>query len=214
MSSAASTASSTASHSLAVAPPTLRSDLAFVGTLGAEHLAAFFSAARELLHKPDDTSVFSKAARMLGVDTATVAASVRALCHVFVSAATAGRTADDVLSGFEIDELPAESAQALAAFYAEVAPELEQELRRGLDLPRYRALEWRLQMRLGGRHAPRQAPQPGFLLRLHTSGGAHGAAAEHLLQTDVTSLRRLTSELEAALVEDKSTHSRRTGRRV
>ena len=90
------------------------------------------------------------------------------------------------------------------AFLAETPPP-------GEHLPRQGA---RLQVRLGGRYAPRQAPQPNFLLRLHTSGGAHGAAAEHLLQSDVTSLRRLTSELEAALAEDKSMHSRRIGRRL
>lgn len=152
---------------------------------------------------------------MLGVDATTVGASVRALCHVLVTNATAGRAAEELLHGFDIDDLPAESAQALSAFYSEVAPELEQELRCGLDLPRYRMLEWRLQVRLGGRYMPRQAPQPNFLMRLHTAGGADKTAAtEHLLQTDLTSMRRLTSELEAALAEDKSTHSRRIGRRI
>ena len=103
------TASSTASHALAAAPTSLRSDLAFIATLGSEHLNAFCAAARELLKKPDDTTMFSKAARMLGVDTATVAAAVTALCHVFVSAAIAGRAADDVLHGFDDLNLPAES---------------------------------------------------------------------------------------------------------
>jgi hypothetical protein len=187
------TQASSASHSLAATPSTLAADLAFIATLGAEHLGAFCSAARDLLRKPDETAMFGKAARMLGVETETVAASVRALCHVFASAAIAGRAAEDVMHGLDLN-LSAEASAALVTFYSEVATELQSELRRGLDLPRYRALEWRLQVCLGGRFAPRQAPQPSFLLRLHTSGGAHGDAAEHLLQADITTLRRLTSE--------------------
>ena len=208
-----STASSAASHALVSTPASLAADLAFIATLSAEHLGAFCAAARQLLRTPDDVSMFAKASRMLGVDTATVSASVRALCHVLGNAATAGRAADDVLHGFDL-ELPPESLQVLTTFYDEMRTELEQELRRGLDLPHYRSLEWRLQVRLGGRYAPRQAPAPSVLMRLHTEGGAYGAGAEHLLQADLTSMRRLTSELEAALAEDKSTHSRRIGRRV
>ena len=210
----ATTAASTASHTVTAPAATLSTDLAFIANLSTEQLGAFCTAARDLLRKPDDTAMFGKAAKALGVDTATVTASVRALCFVFASAATAGRAAEDVLHGFDDLTMPAESLQALQTFYAEVAPELEQELRAGLDLPRYRALEWRLQVKLAGRYAPRQAPQPSFLLRLHTGGGSHGDASETLLQSDLTSLRRLTSELEAALVEDKSTHSRRIGRRL
>ena len=81
---------------------------------------------------------------------------MHALCHVFVSAATAGRAAADVLHGLDDVPLPAESRQALIDFYSDVAPELEKELRRGLDVPRYRALEWRLQVRMAGRYAPRR----------------------------------------------------------
>ena len=97
------------------------------------------------------------------------------------------------------------------------------ELRSGLELPAFQSLEWRLQMRLGGRFVPRQEPQPSFLLRLRTSGGGAssggasdggGGATEHLMQADLTNMRRLTSELEAALKEDKSTHSRRIARRL
>ena len=88
-----------------------------------------------------------------------------------------------------------------------------QELREGLNLPRYASLDWRLQVQLGARYAPQRPPQPNFLLRLHTDGGSSGRA-EHLLQADLTNMRRLTSELECALREDKSSHSRRIARRL
>ncbi len=90
---------------------------------------------------------------------------------------------------------------------------LAQELRTGLALPEYRGVEWRLQVQLGGRYVARKAPQASFLLRLHTSGGPDGTA-EHLMQADLPNLRRLASELEVALKEDKSSHSRRIARRL
>jgi hypothetical protein len=157
--------------------------------------------------------MFPKAAKMLGADVGTVAASVRSLCYVLVGAATAGRSADDLLHGTKL-ALPPPLKESLAAFYKDVAPELEQELRAVLDLPRYRGLQWRLQVCLGGRYMPRQPPQTSFLLRLRTGGGAHGLGEQHLLQADLPNLRRLTSELESALAEDKSTHSRRIARRL
>ena len=165
--------------------------------------------------------MLKKAAKALGADIVIVTNAVRALCHVLVSAATTGRPAEDLLCSVDGVELPAASRQSLESFYADVSAELEQETRKTLGLPSYRGLEWRLQVTLGGRYAPQQAPQPSFLLRLHTSAGEAGAEAsgverrqEHVIQADVTSLRRLTSELSEALAEDTSKHSRRIGRRL
>ena len=91
-------------------------------------------------------------------------------------------------------------------------PCLVKELRCGLALPEYRGVDWRLQVQLGGRYVARRAPQPSFLLRLHTNGGA--GPSEHLLRADLPNMRRLASELECALREDKSSHSRRIARRL
>ena len=77
-------------------------------------------------------------------------------------------------------------------------------------------VEWRLQVCVGGRHVAAAPPKPSLLLRVHTAdGGATGpdaaaaATTGHVLQADFANLRRMASELEAALVEDRSTHSRR-----
>ena len=74
----ATTAASTASHTVTAPAATLSTDLAFIANLSTEQLGAFCTAARDLLRKPDDTAMFGKAAKALGVDTATVTASVRA----------------------------------------------------------------------------------------------------------------------------------------
>ena len=57
-------------------------------------------------------------------------------------------------------------------------------------------------------------PAPGFLLRLRTRDDSRSADTAHLLQADLPNMRRLASELEAALKEEKSTHSRRIARRL
>ena len=74
-----------------------REHLALAASLDPEHFAAFCAAGRELLHSPDDTQMLKKAAKALGADVDAVGASVRALCHILVSSATAGRSADDLL---------------------------------------------------------------------------------------------------------------------
>ena len=194
------------------APPTLAADLGLVASLAADQLGAFCNVARDLLRAPEDKSTFRKAARQLAVDADAVEAAVRALCYLMVSAAIAGRPADDLLQGVALD-LPTESAEVLVNFYKESAPAIEQELRCGLALPHYRGLDWRLQVQLGGRYTARKAPQANFLLRLHTGGGMEGPA-EHLMTADLPNMRRLASELEGALREDKSSHSRRIARRM
>jgi len=141
-----------ASH-LSAPPPELAADLQFLATLPADSFAAFAAAARELLRSPDDVSMFGKAARQLGASAETVGAAVRALCYVLVSAASAGRPADELLEGVAL-ELPAELLEALRAFYADVLPELQRELQRGVRLPEFRGLEWRLQLQCAGRYAP------------------------------------------------------------
>lgn len=200
-----------ASH-LSAPPPELAADLQFLATLPADSFAAFAAAARELLRSPDDVSMFGKAARQLGASAETVGAAVRALCYVLVSAASAGRPADELLEGVAL-ELPAELLEALRAFYADVLPELQRELQRGVRLPEFRGLEWRLQLQCAGRYAPRQAPRPGVLFRLRTGADA-AEATERVFQADLPNLRRLASELEGALAEERATHSRRIARRL
>ena len=225
--------------SATAAPPSLSADLAFACSLPPEHFAAFCAAGREVLlqgsedglAKIEDMPMIRKAAKTIGADVAAVGACVRALSHVLVSGATLGRAADELLHGLDV-ELPAASQQSLVAFYEDVAAELERETRRGLALPRYRGIEWRLQVTLGGRHVPRQAPHPNVLLRLHTSSTSTTSATstttststsasalepppqQHLVTADLTTLRRLASELDGALSEDKSSHSRRIARRL
>ena len=146
------------------------------------------------------------------MDMAAVCTSARALTCLLADAALAGLPADALLDGIEIG-LPVTSREALLTFFEEEQMALREELSSSITLPSYCGLEWRLQVQLGGKYTLLQSPKPSFLVQLCTW---HGPAAntEHVLQADVSILRRLASELEAALAEEKSTHSRRLGRRL
>ena len=206
-------------HSVQAPPATLRADLELIAALSLDDLRALCDAARELLRggteEESARGTVRKALRHLGVDAAAAEAAARALCYIMASAAAAGRPHEELLTqGMDAPALSSDAQTMLRTFYAQVAPELEQELKRFLHLPRYEKLAWRLQVRLGGRYIPRRAPQPSFLIRLHTTKGDDRPAGQHLMRADLANMRRLTSELECALREDKSTHSRRVARRI
>ena len=219
MASSARSTSHTLVHNVQAPGPALKNDLALLASLSVDSLRAFCETARAQLRggaeQESAAATYRKAARQLGVEAGAVEAAVNALCYIIASAVAAGRGAEQLLDqDFELPALGAEAQDALRAFYAEVAPALQQELRSGLRLPRYAGLDWRLQVQLGGRYVARKSPTTNFLLRLRTREGEDGAVAEHLVQADLPNMRRLASELESALREDKSSHSRRIARRI
>ena len=194
---------------------TLEADLAFVASLSPDHVPEFGRAALQVLQQQAPTKMFANAAKALGVEVAAVERGVQALGYVLLRGAQRALPAARLLDGVELALQPA-ALQALHAFYEEAGPALGALVSKALQLPAYHSLEWRLQVCVGGRHVAAAPPKPSLLLRVHTAdGGATGPDAAsatttgHLLQADFANLRRMASELEAALVEDRSTHSRR-----
>eukprot|EP00316_Scyphosphaera_apsteinii_P021956 CAMPEP_0119304670 /NCGR_PEP_ID=MMETSP1333-20130426/5830_1 /TAXON_ID=418940 /ORGANISM="Scyphosphaera apsteinii, Strain RCC1455" /LENGTH=160 /DNA_ID=CAMNT_0007307591 /DNA_START=197 /DNA_END=679 /DNA_ORIENTATION=- len=158
--------------------------------------------------------MFARAARQLGVDTNVVERGMNALCHILTRAAALAAPPECLVDGLDVT-LPADVLCKLQEAYAGAAPLLGQLVSDGLQLPMFHSLEWRLQVQLAGRYAPMGECRPSFLLRLHTREGESGAKEQtHLLQADVSNLRHLTSELEAALLEEKSAYTRRISRRL
>ena len=181
---------------------TLEADLAFVASLSPDHVPEFGRAALQVLQQQAPTKMFANAAKALGVEVAAVERGVQALGYVLLRGAQRALPAARLLDGVEL-ALPPAALQALHAFYEEAGPALGALVSKALQLPAYHSLEWR-------------PPKPSLLLRVHTAdGGATGpdaaaaATTGHVLQADFANLRRMASELEAALVEDRSTHSRR-----
>mmetsp|Transcript_54109 Transcript_54109/g.124584 ORF Transcript_54109/g.124584 Transcript_54109/m.124584 type:complete len:208 (+) Transcript_54109:149-772(+) len=112
--------------------------------------------------------------------------------------------------------LRSESAlRALQDAYAAELPMLMQMVQSSIQLPAYQSLEWRLQVQAGGRYDAPHELRPSFLMRLQTrSDGTAATSAAHILQADFAMMRRLASELETALQEERSAHSRRLARRL
>ncbi len=82
---------------------------------------------------------------------------------------------------------------------------------------RYRDLDWRLDAQVATRSA-RQAVEPTFLLRfkLGDADATNGTTANEnvVLQSDYANLHYLKTQLELALTDANSTHSRRFMRNV
>uniref|UniRef100_A0A7S0ND34 COMM domain-containing protein n=1 Tax=Phaeocystis antarctica TaxID=33657 RepID=A0A7S0ND34_9EUKA len=202
---------------VAAAPPStaLNEHLQFLSSLPAEYIAEFCKAALALLQQKAQGKMFSNAAKQLGIEREAVEQGVQALCYVLLRAASTRTPAEQVLDGIEL-QLQPDALAALQSFYTEAVADLAQVSSRGPDLPAYHSLEWRLQVQVAGRHVVAGDLQPSYLLRLHTEDprGFGAPRAEHLLQADFANLRHLATELDAALREETSTHSRRIARRV
>lgn len=247
--------------------------------LPAEYISEFCKAAMQVLQQQAPGKMFANAAKQLGVERSAVEHSVQALCYVLVRAASVSAPAEQILDGIDLT-LQSEALETLKTFYESVAAQLAEVANRGVQLPAYHSLEWRLQVQVGGRHAVAGELKPSFLLRLHTeqgtiTGDAEASRTEHVLQAwrrraslatgpchapdpvalahaprprpfssapspaparippraastpphshrpdpdrrrqaDFANLRHLTTELDAALREESSTHSRRIARR-
>ncbi|KAL1498723.1 hypothetical protein AB1Y20_014033 [Prymnesium parvum] len=192
--------------------PTLSEDLAFVCSLSKEHLLEFCAAAVSLLRTAAPLpKMYANAAKLLAVEPQAVEHSVHALGFLLQRAATVGAPASRLLEGIDLP-LSDELLQSLREFYESAQPELNEIVQRQPSLPQLQRFDWRLQVQLAGRYAS-PAPMPFVLMRLGVSAPAN-EPTEHLFQADLPNLRRLSAELEAAVREERSTHSRRIQRRM
>lgn len=182
----------------AAAPPsaTLSEHLSMLSDLPAEYLSEFCKAAMQVLQQQAPAKMFANAAKQLGVERSAVEHSVQALCYVLVRAASVSAPADQVLDGIDLTLQP-EALETLRSFYETAATQLAEVANRGVQLPSYHSLEWRLQVQVGGRHAVAGELKPSFLLRLHTeqgsgTGDAEATRTEHMLQARIRRARRIT----------------------
>ena len=164
--------------------------------LPAEYISEFCKAAMQVLQQQAPGKMFANAAKQLGVERSAVEHSVQALCYVLVRAASVSAPADQVLDGIDLTLQP-EALETLRSFYESAATQLAEVANRGVQLPAYHSLEWRLQVQVGGRHSVAGELKPSFLLRLHTeqgsgTGDAEATRTEHMLQVRIRRARLAT----------------------
>ncbi len=87
-----------------------------------------------------------------------------------------------------------------------------------MSLPSLSGLDWRFELIEATRssHALSQAAQGVFTLKLKLEGGdgGEGTSKDLMLASDWETLNYVTAQLESALVEAKSIHSRKVARNV
>jgi len=190
-----------------------KSDLQFLTTLQPNIIAEFCKISLEFLRKGANKKLFTGAAQKLGVDANTVQRVVEGISHLF------GEASRYMLSDVDFD-----ASLALLAFPESINTMLKelylahQKEIRTIQYQLYPHLEhfvnldWRLDIQLGSRTLRGPVVDPVFILKLDTANEAEPHT--HYLQADAPSLRHITSELETALNEVRSSDARRVFRNV
>lgn len=84
-----------------------------------------------------------------------------------------------------------------------------------MSLPQYQHLDWRIDVEIG-RRSIQQDSDLKFMVRLDTSDPSSKEAntkSVHM-QSDLSSMKHILSQLEAALAEERSVHARRFQRYI
>jgi len=156
-------------------------------------------------------AIFKGAGEKLGIAPDVVEHGVEGLSNLFTEAARHVLNEIDFVDSLMIMSFPSELNAGLKDFYLQNRTEIRSILNElAFVLPHYYDLDWRLDVQLSSRAVRNQAT-PVYLLNLQTKTPE---TQSELLQTDFNSLRYITKELEAALSESKSSHSRRIMRNV
>ena len=193
----------------------VQEDLSFLASLPSEQFGDFCNIALEFVRRGPNEKLYTRAAGRVGVEPAVVERSIVALSRVLVDAANAKLDAFRLQTALSALPFGEESAKLLHEFAMANGAELHECARkREPSVPAYSHLDWRLDVEVASRTQHRQV-RPTFLLRLDTeSGGAGGAAASELLQSDYANLKRLQTVLEAATADMKAAHASRIARYI
>ncbi|KAM9848372.1 COMM domain-containing protein 2 isoform 2-T2 [Aulostomus maculatus] len=172
--------------------------------------------ALEFLRRGTSPKVYEGAARKLCVPVETVQHGVEGLMYLMTECSKHMISEEDFLDSLLVLELGDKLNQTLLQMYLQHQREIRSILSLlPSTLPAYHNVEWRLDVQLASRSV-RQQVIPMLMVRLLLTK-ARGTCTEHssrVLQTDLRTLLRLVSMLEAALDAMKTSHARRILRNV
>ena len=154
--------------------------------------------------------LFKSASNKLQIDAETVENCIVGLMHLFVEAAKSKISEVDFHDSVVVHGFSDELATGLQTLYAAEAKRIVGRLRAPV-LPRYKTMEWRLDVKLASRSLHNQL-EPAVLLKLAVED--HAGVVDKLVKVDVPMLHHMIAELEAALVENKSKHVQRFVRNI
>lgn len=149
---------------------------------------------------------YAKAAESLKVDVDAVQRAVDGLSEVFIEASKRSVGDEDLQVSLTQLQLSPEAQKILLEFYHASSSDIRTLLSgMAMKLPSYVGLDWRLDVQLASR-CLRQQANPSFLLRLETT---NPDPISHTLECDFANLHHVSEQLQAALAQVKTTHSKR-----
>lgn len=186
--------------------------LAFLTGVEIDVVREFCRISVEFIQKGINPKVFHSAANKLDVDADTVKHGVQGLMYLLTESSKLMLNEIDFQDSIMALGFSEELQKELMAQYLQHRKTIRTILSElAMDLPHYSNLEWRLDIELSSRSLRRQVT-PKILLKLHIQ--ETGEKSTTVLQTDPTNLVHLTTVLEQALQEMKSTHCRRIVRNI
>eukprot|EP00771_Trimastix_marina_P000759 gnl/Trimastix_PCT/1789.p1 GENE.gnl/Trimastix_PCT/1789~~gnl/Trimastix_PCT/1789.p1 ORF type:complete len:212 (+),score=49.49 gnl/Trimastix_PCT/1789:57-692(+) len=209
------------SHTVVLLTDQHKQHLSFVASLSLDYLKEFCKISIQFLQQGANDALFSSAAKTLGVEVHQVTSGVEGLSFLFSESSKHLVPEPDFLESLAGIEFPEESRQFLAQVYMEHRHELRRALQElSSQHPQWVDLAWRLQLQSASRlHPLASEPEPTFLLQLRTRNEGTPqddgpATRTRFLTCDPATLKHVASELEIALAELQSHHTRRVQRYI
>jgi len=193
-----------------------KNDLSFIERLAPGILNEFCKIAIQFIKAGSNKNapnIFHGAAQKLGVTREEIQHCVEGLVHLFSESAKHKLSDMDFNDSLLFLELSGELKERLKEHYLSNLDELRAVLSDlSFEPPHYQNLSWRLDLQIASRTQYQQF-KPEFLLELTTVDG-DDKTQKQFLQADYSNLKHLCTELENALKEAQSGHTRRVVRSI
>lgn len=167
----------------------------------------FAAIALQFLQNGIKDKTFRSVAQKLKVEVEVIENCIMALMQLFVEVTKVKLNDVDLQDSLIVHGFSTEFATTFKDLYRDQAKNMGVRLAaKAPKLPRYKNMEWRLDIKLASRSLYNQL-EPSVLLKLAIEN--HSGSETKLLCADVPTLLHMISELEDAIVEDKTKHVQR-----
>lgn len=171
--------------------------------------------ASDFLQNGVNTNTYQMAAKKLHVEIDIVQNCIYGLLNLLLLACNNKLSEADFRDSVLTLGFSNEQESVLSQFYKSKRDDIHKLKRTGLNELHYHDLQWRFEVQLASRSLLHQVTPlltMDLTLKTHNQESLVPELTHKLLQTDPTNLIHLTNELEKALVESRSRHSRKIQR--
>eukprot|EP01096_Ripella_sp_DP13-Kostka_P005190 TRINITY_DN17893_c0_g1_i1.p1 TRINITY_DN17893_c0_g1~~TRINITY_DN17893_c0_g1_i1.p1 ORF type:complete len:220 (-),score=59.11 TRINITY_DN17893_c0_g1_i1:79-675(-) len=188
-----------------------KQEISFFKTLDPEVAAQFIQLSIDFLRKGANPKVYNSASKQLEVPAGTIQAAIESMSFLIAESARQHVSPTDFIDTLHILQFAGPIADQLQEIYTAHKKEIRAYLAEiSFTLPHYESLSWRLDIQLASRSCAKQV-NPVYTLKLET---LEPEPKTQLLQIDYPNLLHLCTEIDQAIDEIKSMHSRRVLRNV